>query len=274
MQDLTFKKPIIYSAFQKSSLYLFDPLVVLTKLKEFSTPKRTLAIQDKSASELEFEVDFKRAITPMSLQIYKAYNSYIEKKLFQSIEYKMTLTPTTSKLIEKHEKANKLNLLTGKLAIEELFKKQQAELNIVCPNGERVVQQYRTICVGYARLQIAARDLEEKRTIEAIQSGKGESLRKKREYREGVDMCKQERITKKEAKAAGKEAREAARVARMADLIANPLRKRARRRASTYVDLVDMLQIDLSLYILYIQEQCRTGDSLALRKVRRYSRNG
>jgi hypothetical protein len=44
----------------------------------------------------------------------------------------MTLTPTTSKLIAKCKKAYKVNLLTRKLAIKELFKRQQAKLNKAC----------------------------------------------------------------------------------------------------------------------------------------------
>jgi hypothetical protein len=65
MRDLTFKKPIIYSAFKKSGLYPFNPFAVLAKLKEFSTLERTLAADDLG-SELGFEVDFQRAATPMS----------------------------------------------------------------------------------------------------------------------------------------------------------------------------------------------------------------
>jgi hypothetical protein len=57
MRDLTFKKPIIYSAFEKSGLHPFNPSIVLAKLKEFSTLKRTLAADD-SGLELGFEVDF------------------------------------------------------------------------------------------------------------------------------------------------------------------------------------------------------------------------
>jgi hypothetical protein len=57
MRDLTFKKLIIYSAFEKSSLYPFNPSAVLAKLKEFSTLERTLAA-DNSGLELGFEVDF------------------------------------------------------------------------------------------------------------------------------------------------------------------------------------------------------------------------
>ena len=58
MQDLTFKKPIIYSAFTKSGLYPFNPSVVLAKLKEFSTLEWTLAADNDSGLELAFEVDF------------------------------------------------------------------------------------------------------------------------------------------------------------------------------------------------------------------------
>jgi hypothetical protein len=57
MQDLTFKKLIICSAFKKSGLHPFNPSIVLAKLKEFSTLKRTLAADDLGL-ELRFEVDF------------------------------------------------------------------------------------------------------------------------------------------------------------------------------------------------------------------------
>ena len=75
----------------------------------------------------------------MSPRIYKAYTSYINKKLAWSVEHGMTLTPTTGKLIAKREKANKTNLLSGKLAIEELFKRRQAKLDKNQLNGERTV---------------------------------------------------------------------------------------------------------------------------------------
>jgi hypothetical protein len=80
MRDLTFKKPIICSAFEKAGLYPFNPSAVLAKLKEFGTLEQTLA-GDDLGSELGFEVDFQRAVTLMSLRIYKAYTSYINKKL-------------------------------------------------------------------------------------------------------------------------------------------------------------------------------------------------
>jgi hypothetical protein len=64
----------------------------------------------------------------------------------------MTLTLTTSKLIAKREKAYKVNLLTRKLAIEELFKRRQAKLDKVQLDGERIVQQFKTILVSDAKL--------------------------------------------------------------------------------------------------------------------------
>ena len=52
MRDLTFKKPIICSAFAKSGLYPFNPSAVFAKLKEFSTLEWTLAADDDSGFEL------------------------------------------------------------------------------------------------------------------------------------------------------------------------------------------------------------------------------
>jgi hypothetical protein len=57
MQDLTFKKLIIYSAFEKSSLYPFSPSAVLAKLKEFSTLEQILAVNNLGL-KLAFKVDF------------------------------------------------------------------------------------------------------------------------------------------------------------------------------------------------------------------------
>jgi hypothetical protein len=138
MRNLTFKKPIILSVFEKSGLLLFNPAVILSKLKEFGTSERTLAVND-SGSELGFEVDFQRAVTPISLQIYKAYTSYIDQKLAWSIEHRLTLTPTTGKLITKCEKANKTIQFNSKLAIKKLFKRQQAELDKIQPNSKQIV---------------------------------------------------------------------------------------------------------------------------------------
>jgi hypothetical protein len=224
MRNLTFKKPIILSAFQKSGLLPFNPAIVLAKLGEFGTPERTLEA-DNSGSELGFEVDFQRAITPISPRIYKVYSEYINKKLAWSIEEGLILTPTTGKLIAKREKANKTIQLNGKLAIEELFKRRQAELDKIQPNGERIVQQFETILVGDARLRTMTRDLEEERKIDALAAKKAESLRKKREYKEGVEKRREERLAKK----AEKQARKDTRMAQLASLVSRP----SRRTAST-----------------------------------------
>jgi hypothetical protein len=57
MRDFTFKKLIICSAFQKSSLYPFDLSMVLLKFKEFIILKQILNIKDSSL-ELGLKVDF------------------------------------------------------------------------------------------------------------------------------------------------------------------------------------------------------------------------
>jgi hypothetical protein len=134
----------------------------------------------------------------------------------------MSLSPTTGKLIEKREKAHKIMLLSGKLAIEELYKKRQAELDKNHPNGERVVVQYGTILVGDARLQTMTRNLEEERRVEAIEAKKAESRRKKREYREGVEQRKEER----EAKKAEKMTQKQAKAAELASLLSQTPRNR------------------------------------------------
>jgi len=203
-------------------LYPFNPAAVLAKFREFSTPEQTILAED-SGSELAFEVDYQRARTPLSPRIYQAYSKYIDKKLAWCIKHGMSLTPTTGKLIEKREKAHKITTLNGKLAIEELFKKRQAKLDKARPDGERIVQQFGTILVGDARLRTATRNLEEERRVDALAAKKAESLRKKREYREGVERRQEER----EAKKAEKQARKQAKSAELASLVQRPSRKKA-----------------------------------------------
>ena len=97
------------------------------------------------------------------------------------------------------------------------------ELDINHPNGKRTVQQFGTILVGDARLRTMTRNLEEERRVEAIQAKKAESLRKKREYREGVEKRGGER----EAKNAQKLAQKQTRAAEMASVLQRPSRKKA-----------------------------------------------
>jgi hypothetical protein len=61
----------------------------------------------------------------MSPRIYKAYTSYIKQKLAWSIQHRMSLSPTTGKLIAKCRKACETNLLSGKPAIEGLLKRRR-----------------------------------------------------------------------------------------------------------------------------------------------------
>src|SRR5438270_13069953 len=105
-------------------------MVVKSKLIEFSTPERTLGPEDSEEEEEEeeeeaFEINFKEGSTPYDKPTYNAYSEYISKKLSWGVQHWMPLSPTTVRLIEKREKANQILNLSGKLAIEELFKRQQ-----------------------------------------------------------------------------------------------------------------------------------------------------
>ena len=102
-------------------------------------------------------MDFKNISTPYSPHTYDACSSYINKKLTHNIEVGLSLSPITVRLIEKREKASKTLKLSGQLAIKELYKKKQVELDKTRPNGERHVQQFGTILVGDARLRTLVR---------------------------------------------------------------------------------------------------------------------
>jgi hypothetical protein len=78
----------------------------------------------------------------------------------------------------------------------------KAELDKIQLNGERIVQQFRTILVSDARLRTITKDLEEEAKIDAIAGRKAESLCKKREYKEGVDKRREEKLAKKAEKQA------------------------------------------------------------------------
>ena len=167
MRDRTFKLRVIQSAFEKSGLYPFNPLIVLSHLREFTTLERQLRPDDEG-DNLFFEVDFKNLRTPLSPHMYEAASKYIDKSLAHSIQTGLTISPTVARVIEKREKASKTLQLSGQLAIEELYKKRQAELNKNQPKGERHIQQFGTILVGDARLRAIVRNKHEEAEIESI----------------------------------------------------------------------------------------------------------
>ena len=206
MRDQTFKLYIIHSAFENASLIPFNPSIVLGKLEIFTTLEHQLG-PENSDDELAFEVDFTCIRTPNSPLMYQACTDFIERRLAQSITNELILTPTVARVIEKREKASKIAKLSGQLAIEELYKKRQAELEKVRPNGERTVQQFGTITVGDARLKVIARNEAEEAAKECIALKKAESQCKKEEYRARVESRKLERLVKKASKKAEKEAR-------------------------------------------------------------------
>lgn len=207
MRDLTFKTKTICSAFRKAGLHPFNPSAVLSKLREFSTPERTLALDDEAGSDLEFEVDYSKCVTPLSPRIYKAYSSYIQKKMDWNTNHGIPLTLTSSKLILKQDKATRIKLLNGQLAIEDQFKRRQAEMDKQRTNGDRTVQHFGTIKVGDARLRMMNRNEEEDRQMKAIRERKEESARLKREREEGIQRRHEERMAKRAEKEAELQAR-------------------------------------------------------------------
>src|SRR5204863_7635100 len=113
----------------------FNPLMVFERVQEFATPERSLRPENEE-DELYFEMDFNNMSTPYSPHTYDACSSYINKKLTQNIEVGSSLSPTTARLIEKREKASRTLKLSGQLAIEELYKKKQTELDRTQHNDE------------------------------------------------------------------------------------------------------------------------------------------
>jgi hypothetical protein len=140
--------------------------------------------------------------------MYKACTNFIEKRLTQGIETGLSLSPIVVRVYEKRKKASKTIKLSGQLAIEELYKKRQQELDKIRPNGERYIQQFGTILVGDARLRTIVRNETEDAVIEALRNKKEASQRKKEEYKAGVESRKTERLAKKAEKLAVKAARD------------------------------------------------------------------
>ena len=135
MQDLTFKKITICSAFQKSDLFSFNSSAVLERVQEFATSEQSLQPENEE-DELYFEMNFNNMSTSYSPHTYDACFSYINKKLTQNIEAGLSLSLTTARLIEKCEKTSRTLKLSDQLAIEELYKKKQTELNRIQHNDE------------------------------------------------------------------------------------------------------------------------------------------
>ena len=148
-------------------------------MQKFATLEQFLQSENKK-NELYFEMNFNNMSTSYSLHMYDVCFSYINKKLTQNIEAELSLSLTTARLIEKHEKTSRILKLSDQLAIEELYKKKQTELNRTQFNDEQHVQQFDTILVENARLRTIVQNEEEKTQIETIHVQKKESKHKKK----------------------------------------------------------------------------------------------
>lgn len=132
--------------------------------------------------------------------MYKAASKYINKSLAYSIQTGLALSPIVAKVIKKCEKASKTLQLSGQLAIKELYKKRQAELDKNQPKGKQDIQQFRTILVSDARLRAIVRNKHEEAEIERIRVQKEESQLKKQLYtsvEKGLMLVKQSAQLKK-----------------------------------------------------------------------------
>ena len=152
MQDLTFKKTTICSAFQKSGLFSFNSSAVLKRLQKFATSEQSLQSENEE-DELYFEMNFNNMLMSYSSHTYDVCFSYINKKLTQNIEAELSLSLIIARLIEKHEKTSRILKLSDQLVIKKLYKKKQTKLDRTQYNGERHVQQFGTILVEDARLR-------------------------------------------------------------------------------------------------------------------------
>ena len=154
-------------------------------------------------------MNFNNMSMSYSSHIYDVCFSYINKKLTQNIEVELSLSLTIARFIEKCEKTSRILKLSDQLAIEELYKKKQTELNKTQHNDEQHVQQFGTILVEDARLRTMIQNEEEKTQIEAIHVQKKESKCKKKKYTDNVASWKAEHLRKKAEKKAQKTARHA-----------------------------------------------------------------
>ena len=99
--------------------------------------------------------------------------------------------------------------LSDQLAIKELYKKKQTELNRTQYNDEWHVQQFGTILVEDARLRTMIQNEEEKTQIETICVQKKELKHKKKKYMNDVASQKAEHLQKKTEKKTQKTAQHA-----------------------------------------------------------------
>lgn len=177
--DKTFKNPRIHkSAFQKTGLIFFNPILVLSKVKEYQAlqvrPETPLVERSSSplpSSSPAFATppprsDWSQFNTPLTMRTRKKGVEYIRKRHFESIEQGTPITPSVIRVAEKVEKGSETSMLRGALSKHRLYilSKAEAAHKRRKEASGKVVQKYGEIRVYQARRQIEGEE-EEKRVI-------------------------------------------------------------------------------------------------------------
>jgi DDE superfamily endonuclease len=175
----TFKNIRIHkSAFQKTGLIPYNPILVLSKMKEYNarhvrpqTPP-ILSSPPPPSSPLAFstppiQVGWSQFNTPLTIRTRKSGVEYIKKRHFESVEQGVPLTPSVVRVAEKVEKASETSILRGALSTHRLYDLSDAEVARKRRKEEsgKVVQKYGEIRVYHARKQIEAEEEEESRVV-------------------------------------------------------------------------------------------------------------
>jgi|GraSoi_2013_40cm_1033754.scaffolds.fasta_scaffold13737_1 hypothetical protein len=195
-----FKVGTIRSAWEKAGLVPLNPSRVISQMKAVSAPEREKTPEEQIINwhgEL---------FTPENQVEISQFTDFIELRLEMAIQGTEKLSPHVATAWEKREKAQKIITLSGIIAVEELHKRREKELEKKRRKSmNRQVQKYGIITVGDARLKLVSRDLAEEQRIKDQQEkeDRREVRRKAREEQEAV--ARVERATAKALKKIEKE---------------------------------------------------------------------
>jgi DDE superfamily endonuclease/Tc5 transposase DNA-binding domain len=178
--DKTFKNPRIHkSAFRKTGLIPYNPLLVLEKMQEYRALTRPQTPPPRESSPIipsspAFQTpplpqtsEWAQFQTPLTLRSRKYAVDYIKSRQIESVEQGIPLSPTVLRVSEKVEKAAQSSMLSGALSkhrLQDLANAEAARKKLKEGSG-KIVQKYGEIRVHHARLQIQAEEEDEREVI-------------------------------------------------------------------------------------------------------------
>lgn len=176
--DKTFKNPRIHkSAFKKTGLIPYNPLLVLEKMKEYQAIQRPRTPPQRSSPPIPSSSpvfntppplsNWDQFQTPLTIRARKRGVEYIRKRQFDALEGRIPLTPSVIRVSEKVEKASETSILAGALSTHRLHDLSVAEAarKRRKESSGKIVQKYGEITVYQARLDIQKDEEEEKEVI-------------------------------------------------------------------------------------------------------------